>query len=324
MLSIRSIKLFQWRKQTVMKLLTFKHEMGPHLGVVLDEERVLDITLAWKPQSGLSNETGAPSSVRALISLGDDALEVVRELIDKARGGQGDAIVDLASLEFLPPIPRPSKNIFCVGRNYRAHIIEGNVARGRDPNDFPKAIEFFSKPPTAVVGHGAPVKRHADLTEMLDYEVELGIVIGKRGTNIKREDALNHVFGYTVVNDITARDLQALHGQWFKGKGLDTTCPIGPVVAHRSSIPNPGTLQLRLFVNDELRQDANTSDMLFDVSQVIEQLSKGLTLEPGDVIATGTPSGVGLAMNPPRSLAVGDRVRASIEGIGELVNTIVE
>ncbi|MFA7667274.1 MAG: fumarylacetoacetate hydrolase family protein [Burkholderiaceae bacterium] len=307
-----------------MKFLTFKHQTEPHLGVLLDNERILDLTRAWSQQAHRLSDTAAPTSVGALIRLGDDAIAVVAALVDAARSAQGSPVTALATAELLPPVIRPGKNVFCVGRNYREHIIEGNLARGRDPHDFPKAIEFFSKPPTTVVGHGASVKRHAGITAMLDYEVELGIVIGKRGADIRREDALDHVFGYTIVNDITARDLQALHGQWFKGKGLDTTCPIGPVVAHRSVIANPNALELTLFVNDELRQKANTSDMLFDVSQVIEQLSKGLTLEPGDIIATGTPSGVGFAMTPPRSLAVGDRVRAGIEGIGELVNTIVD
>src|SRR5690606_34555956 len=180
----------------------------------------------------------------------------------------------------------------------------------------------FSKPPTAVVGHGAKVRRYAELTDSLDYEVELAIVIGKRGTNIAREDALSHVFGYTIVNDITARNLQQRHGQWLKGKGLDTTCPMGPVVVHRSAIDNANNLDVSLSLNGELRQSDNTSSMIFSVETIIEQLSAGMTLEPGDVIATGTPKGVGFAMTPPSCLAVGDVVSATVQHIGTLTNTI--
>ncbi|MBP6307974.1 MAG: fumarylacetoacetate hydrolase family protein [Giesbergeria sp.] len=224
----------------------------------------------------------------------------------------------------LAPLPRPGKNVFCVGRNYRLHIIEGNLAAKRDPNDFPKAAEFFSKPWTTVIGPGDSIQRHAKHTRILDYEIELGIVIGKGGVDIARESALEHVFGYTIINDVTARDLQKRHGQWFKGKGLDTTCPMGPWVVHRSAVPDAQALHMELDVNGEVRQNASTQDMLFDVPAIIEQLSAGLTLHPGDVIATGTPSGVGFAMTPPRCLEPGDVIRARIDGLGELVNTVVD
>jgi len=210
-----------------------------------------------------------------------------------------------------------------VSRNYRDHIIEGNIANGRPANAFPEAIEFFSKPRTAVVGHGAKVYRHAGLTNSLDYEVELAIVIGKRGVNIDRANALDHVFGYTIVNDVTARDLQKRHGQWLKGKSLDTSCPMGPVVVHHSAIADPNRLDVGLTVNGEERQNENTSSMIFSIEAIIEQLSAGLTLEPGDVIATGTPKGVGFAMSPPRCLEPGDVVSAWVEGIGTLTNTVV-
>ena len=224
----------------------------------------------------------------------------------------------------LAPLPRPGTNVFCVGRNYRLHIIEGNLAAKRDPNDFPKAAEFFSKPWTTVIGPGDSIQRHAKHTRILDYEIELGIVIGKGGVDIARESALEHVFGYTIINDVTARDLQKRHGQWFKGKGLDTTCPMGPWVVHRSAVPDAQALHMELDVNGEVRQNASTQDMLFDVPAIIEQLSAGLTLHPGDVIATGTPSGVGFAMTPPRCLEPGDVIRARIDGLGELVNTVVD
>jgi 2-keto-4-pentenoate hydratase/2-oxohepta-3-ene-1,7-dioic acid hydratase in catechol pathway len=305
-----------------MKLLTFAHADETRLGGMLDDDRVVDLTQAWSAYDHSLSEVQAPSEVFDVICLGEPALEAVRGLMEQA-GEEGAFIFSAEDLSILSPIPNPSKNIFCVGRNYRAHIVEGNLARGRAADDFPKALEFFTKSPTTVVGHRASVSRHAAHTRMLDYEVELGIVIGKAGRDIQPEQALDHVFGYTVVNDITARDLQALHGQWFKGKSLDGTCPIGPVVTLKAAIENPNLLNLELDVNGELRQSANTSDMLFDVPNIIAQLSAGMTLEPGDIIATGTPSGVGFAMEPPRSLEPGDVIKARIESIGELVTTIL-
>jgi 2-keto-4-pentenoate hydratase/2-oxohepta-3-ene-1,7-dioic acid hydratase in catechol pathway len=303
-----------------MKFLTFSTANAPQgetrLGLHTDAG-VLDLTaLLGKSLSQ------APRDVAQLIALGDAALAQVRELAPAA-GRSGDQLLPHDQVRLLAPIPRPAKNVFCVGRNYKLHIIEGNRAAGRDPNDFPKAMEVFSKPWTTVIGPGAPVRRHANHTRILDYEIELAIVIGKEGVDIPRERALEHVFGYTIVNDVTARDLQKRHGQWFKGKSLDTTCPMGPWVVHRSAVPNVQDLRMQLEVNGETRQDANTSDMLFDVTAIIEQLSAGLTLHPGDVIATGTPSGVGFAMTPPRTLEAGDVMRLRIDGLGELVNPVV-
>lgn len=304
-----------------MKLLTFTLEGEMRLGAMLDGGQVIDLSKVWASAAHPHQATVPPASVMDVIALGDQALGALRFLIDNARK-EKEFLLPVDNIDFAAPIPFPRKNIFCVGRNYKAHIIEGNVARGRDPNDFPKALELFTKPPTAVVGHKAVVSRHADITDLLDYEVELAIVIGKLGRDIPVERAYEHVFGYTIVNDITARDLQARHGQWFKGKSLDGTCPIGPVVVLKSVIDDPNNLNLSLSVNGEVRQSANTSDMLFDVAHVISEVSAGMTLEPGDIIATGTPSGVGLALTPPRSLQPGDVLSARIDHIGELVTII--
>ncbi|MGI4816207.1 MAG: fumarylacetoacetate hydrolase family protein [Janthinobacterium lividum] len=305
-----------------MKLLTYLAASQPTLGVVINDTQVLNVSAAWDGAGG-GAAVGAPRTVLDLIELGDAGLEQLRQIVARDAQTPGERL-PLSGLQWLAPIPLPRKNVFCVGRNYREHIIEGNLARGRDPHDFPKALEFFSKAPTTVVGHRAPVKLHGGITKMLDYEIELGIVIGKGGVNISRENALEHVFGYTIVNDVTARDLQALHGQWFKGKTLDTSCPIGPYIVHRSAVPDAQALQLELDVNGELRQQSSTSSMLFGVPEIIEQLSAGLTLSPGDIIATGTPSGVGFAKTPPLALKAGDVMRARIAGFGELENTIVE
>jgi len=304
-----------------MKFLSFKvgADDQPRLGVMLEAGNVLDIS-AVRLALPDAQAAKVPASMKALIEGGAEAIGVLETLLSDSTLHKHVVAAD--TLTFLAPIT-PSKNVFCVGRNYREHIIEGNIASGRPADSFPEAIEFFTKPPTAVVGHGASVSRHAALTKSLDYEVELAIVIGKRGVNISEAQALDHVFGYTVVNDITARDLQKRHGQWFKGKGLDGTCPMGPVIVHHSAIANPNALQLSLDVNGEQRQNASTDEMIFTVQAVIAQLSAGMTLEPGDVISTGTPKGVGYAAKPPRCLEVGDVVTARVEGIGELVSTIV-
>ncbi|MGE4451806.1 fumarylacetoacetate hydrolase family protein [Castellaniella sp.] len=302
-----------------MKFLSFIEQAMPRLGLLTEDDTVIDLTamLAASPDHRLPF---MPANVSELIALGEPGMRAVSACLDRHLDA-GQSGLKLADVQIAAPLLM-KKNVFCVGRNYRDHIIEGNLARGRPADQFPTAIEFFTKPPTAVVGHLAKVRRHADLTDSLDYEAELAIVIGRRGCDISRDAALDHVFGYTIVNDITARDLQQRHGQWFKGKGLDTSCPMGPVVVHRSAIPNANDLAISLTVNGELRQSDNTASMIFDVPAIIEQLSAGMTLEPGDVIATGTPKGVGFAMTPPVCLQPGDVVSATVQHIGTLTNTL--
>lgn len=304
-----------------MKFLSFTEGRERRLGLLEESGNVVDLTALLRgfPEHGLP---GVPTDVSELIELGEPALDAIRTCL-ACRGDAARESRSLDQIRVLAPI-RVKKNVFCVGRNYRDHIIEGNLARGRPADQFPKAIEFFTKPPTAVIGHGDFVQRQAGLTDSLDYEAEFAIVIGRRGRNISRADALNHVFGYTIVNDVTARDLQQRHGQWFKGKGLDTSCPMGPVVVHRSAIDNPNALDVSLTVNGELRQSDNTASMIFSVEDIIEQLSAGMTLEPGDVIATGTPKGVGFARTPPACLRVGDVVSATVQHIGTLTNIVSE
>lgn len=303
-----------------MKFLNFLHTQGPRLGVLLDDTYLLDLTATWPEQP-------APLSVDELIVGGDPALELARYAVLTAQktvtGGDMSGLFVYAETTILPPVALAGRNIFNVGRNYRDHIIEGNLANGRPADAFPAAIEFFTKPRTALVGHLGQVLRHEKLTNSLDYEVELAIVIGKRGCDIPVEQAHEYIFGYTILNDVTARDLQSLHGQWFKGKSLDTSCPLGPVVVHKSAVTNADALALELDVDGEERQNDNTNSMIFNVATVIAQLSAGMTLLPGDVISTGTPKGVGFAQRPPRCLQVGQTIRARIQGIGELTNTII-
>jgi 2-keto-4-pentenoate hydratase/2-oxohepta-3-ene-1,7-dioic acid hydratase in catechol pathway len=207
-----------------------------------------------------------------------------------------------------------------VGRNYKLHIEEGARARGV-PAEYPPVPEFFTKPATSVIGTGAEVRLPAN-TQKLDYEVELAFVVGRTGSDISVADAHSHIFGFTVLNDITARDLQRAHGQWFKGKGLDTTCPIGPWIVTADEFEVTAEHRLWLSVNGEMRQDAFISDMLFDCAHILSSLSSGMTVEAGDIITTGTPSGVGLGLDPQIWLKNGDVIEAGIDGIGSITNTV--
>jgi 2-keto-4-pentenoate hydratase/2-oxohepta-3-ene-1,7-dioic acid hydratase in catechol pathway len=306
-----------------MRLITFDAGQGGRPGVHLDEATILDLDAALARAPALGQ---APfGSLHALIGRGAAALAAIARLQEMAAGGELEAVkVRAADVRMLAPIPRPAKNVFCVGRNYVEHIAEGARAQ-KIALDLPEFPVFFSKPPTAVIAPNEAIPVQVEVSTKIDYEVELAVVIGKAGRNIKASDAFDHVFGYTIVNDITARDLQRRHGgQFLKGKGLDGSCPMGPAIVTRDAIADPGQLGIRLWVNDELRQDGNTRDMIFTIAALIESLSEGLTLEPGDILATGTPSGVGYAMSEPQFLKDGDVVRCELEGIGRLVNPVTE
>lgn len=267
---------------------------------------------------------GAPDlgSMLDLIAGSDVALDAVRALVAEAEAGQhADAILP-AGAALMAPIPVPRKNVFCVGRNYAEHIAEGERAQNQKigVTEYPV---FFTKPPTSVVPPEGDILTFPSVSQATDYEVELAVVIGKPGRNIAKQDAYEHIFGYTILNDITARDIQRRHGgQYFKGKGLDGSCPIGPYIVTADAIRDPHALSIGLSVNGEQRQNGNTSDMIFDIPTLIASISEGLTLEPGDIIATGTPSGVGYAMEPPRFLKDGDTVVCDIQDLGTLKNIV--
>jgi len=235
----------------------------------------------------------------------------------------GGAAIALSAVRLEAPIPRPRRNVWCVGRNYHAHAKELSASVFKDsPKDTQAWPIVFTKVPETVVGPGVDVQLPGAVSQQIDYEAELAIVIGKGGKNIRREDALKYVFGYTIVNDVTARDVQMRHQQWDLGKSFDTFCPMGPWIVTADELDGSDT-RVRLWVNDELRQDAQTRDFIFDIPAVIENCSRGITLLPGDVIATGSPAGVGMGMNPPRWLQHGDLVRIEIEGLGTLSNRFV-
>ena len=249
-------------------------------------------------------------------------------VIESLAGGQAlPAVaqrVALAEVELIAPLPAPRRNLFCVGRNYQAHAKELRETVFKDNAQVVDAWPIvFTKVPETVVGPGAAVTLPGAVSKQIDYEAELAVVIGRGGRNIARADAMAHVFGYTIVNDVTARDVQMRHSQWDLGKSFDGFCPMGPWIVSADELDGTDT-RVRCWVNDELRQDARTTDLIFDIPTLIETCSRGITLYPGDVIATGTPAGVGMGLKPPRWLQAGDRVRISIDGIGTLENTFIE
>ncbi|MEA3083603.1 MAG: hypothetical protein QOC89_1300 [Paraburkholderia sp.] len=231
----------------------------------------------------------------------------------------------LAGVTVLAPIDQPRRNIFCVGKNYHDHAEEfsksGFDKSAQAGEHIPEAPVVFTKPASTVIGPGARIPRHAAVTQQLDYETEIGVVIGKAGRGIRKADALAHVFGYTLINDVTARDLQKLHRQWFLGKSLDGFCPMGPYLVTADEF-DPANIDVRCWVNGELRQSSNSRDLIFDIPTLIETISAGIELQPGDVIATGTPAGVGIGFNPPRFLQTGDVVRMEIPRVGILENEV--
>ncbi|HVN98533.1 MAG TPA: fumarylacetoacetate hydrolase family protein [Steroidobacteraceae bacterium] len=282
------------------------------------EGRVLDLAAAGRR----INEAADLGSVLSIIRGGDASHGALQRIA--SRGEEfADAWLDLDQLQLLAPIPVPLRNVHCVGRNYLDHIKEGYAAAGREAK-LPEVPQFFTKATGTVNSPYGDVRLDSRLTELFDYEVELALVIGRAGRDIPAASAMEHVFGYTVANDFTARDLQRRHQQWFKGKSLDGSCPLGPCIVDRAEIGDPATLELSLSVNGEERQRARVAEMIFDIPAIIASLSAGMTLEPGDIILTGTPSGVGFAMQPPRALKGGDLVVARIDRIGELRNRIVE
>ncbi|MDP9992299.1 2-keto-4-pentenoate hydratase/2-oxohepta-3-ene-1,7-dioic acid hydratase in catechol pathway [Variovorax boronicumulans] len=244
-----------------------------------------------------------------------------------ARGGSlpeaSGPAVDLGEVVLDAPLPKPRRNLWCVGRNYHAHAKELSASVFKD--NAAKTDEWpivFTKVPECVVGPHDEVLVPAGVSAQIDYEAELAVVIGKGGKNIARDAAMSHVFGYTVVNDVTARDVQMRHGQWDLGKSFDTFCPMGPWIVTADEFDGTKT-RVRCWVNGELRQDGPTENMIFDIPTLIETISRGITLYPGDVIATGTPAGVGMGMNPPRYLRAGDVVRVEIDGLGAIENKFV-
>ncbi len=238
-------------------------------------------------------------------------------------GSRPELAICLDEVKFLAPIPAPRRNIVCLGKNYADHVNEIKGLTG-GTGAVPKAPIYFTKATHTIIGPEDVILRHEGITEKIDYEVELAIVIGKAGTNINPQDAEDYIFGYTIANDISARDLQTEHNQWFKGKSLISHCPLGPWILPKFLAPFPVHLDIRCYINGEIRQNSNTSNLIFDIPTIISDLSRGYMLMPGDIILTGTPAGVGMGFDPPKFLKPGDEVCSVIDGIGSLFNTVEE
>jgi 2-keto-4-pentenoate hydratase/2-oxohepta-3-ene-1,7-dioic acid hydratase in catechol pathway len=259
-----------------------------------------------------------PADILGVIDGGAGVLERLHELASAAP--TAGAIRNLAGLDILSPLDPPRGNVLAIGRNYQKHAEEG--ARALNTEVGPPTI--FTKAITTIAGPYANISVDASVSVQVDWEVELGVIIGRRGANIKRSDALTHVFGYTVINDVTARDMQhGWGGQWFKGKSLDGSCPVGPWVLTKDEVADVQDLHLQLRINGQVKQDASTRDMIYPVDAIIEWLSVGMTLLPGMLIASGTPEGVGFARTPPEFLQPGDVMETEIDGVGLLRNAVV-
>jgi len=288
-----------------MKILTFSHNGIVKAGFMAEDDIV----------SVCVSGDGADMAVRHLVESGTDIKKWANQEVER---------VALADIQVRAPMPELRRDIFCVGKNYRAHAAEFHSS-GFDAGsseEVPTAPVIFTKATTSVIGQGDEIRATLDPTETVDYEGELGVVIGKRAFQVSKADAYNYVFGYTIVNDVTSRQLQKKHNQWVIGKGLDTFAPMGPVVVTADEVGDVTDLELETWVNGELRQKVQVSDLIFDIPTLIETISATMTLLPGDVIATGTPVGVGIGFNPPRYLKAGDEVSVSISKIGTLSNPV--
>ena len=291
-----------------MKIVAFHHQGQPGVGIVsadLQHVQPFDLPAAQRESGAL-----------CIIEL-------------QARGESFPPLlpsIALSDIQMTAPLPKPRRNIFCVGKNYFAHAREfagsGFDSSAKAGEDIPDCPIYFTKVPESVVGPGAAIMMPpAEVSTAIDYEAELTIIIGRGGKGIAAKDAMSHVWGYTIINDVTARDWQSRHKQWLMGKSFDTFCPMGPWLVSADECDGTNTM-VRCYINGELRQNASTTDLIFGIPKLIETLSAGITLYPGDVIATGTPVGVGIGFKPPKYLVAGDVVRVEIDGIGILENTL--
>lgn len=293
-----------------MKLVTFSRNGGRRLGALVDST-VIDLA---------AQDALIPTDIYAFIAGGS----AMRDRAQAAIGG-AKARISLSTVKLEAPIPRPNRNIVCVGKNYHEHAEEFALSgfdRSGAKSAVPEAPIFFTKAPNSVIGPEAPIPGYLDPTNSVDYEGELAVVIGEGGRNIPTERAYDHIFGYTIVNDVTARTLQQKHNQWFLGKSIDGFCPMGPAIVTRDEVGDVTRSGLQTRVNGELRQDTMVARLIFDIPYLIATLSRTMTLQPGEVIATGTCAGVGIGFKPPKFLKRGDVVEISIDGLGVLRNPV--
>ncbi len=294
-----------------MHFVTFVKNNKTNVGIIESNDTLIDLSF-YSPE--------IPNDLNQIIE--SNSLEKIKNI---KKNPKAESIVNNKDVTILAPIPVPRRDIICVGLNYHDHAKEFQSS-GYDTNTSKKAAPdhpiIFTKATTSVIGPGESIPSKNDPTNSIDYEGELGLVIGKRSRNIKKADAYGIIFGYTIINDVTARDLQNLHKQWFLGKSPDGFCPMGPAIVTADEIPDATKLKLVTKVNGEVRQDAIVSDLIFDIPTLIETITSTMTLIPGDIIATGTPVGVGIGFNPPKFMKSGDKVSVAISGLGELNNNV--
>lgn len=297
-----------------MKFVTFSQGGKQAAGVISDDGR------------SVINLKAAGIAANTLLDIIDGAAGALGDISRKAAQAPSEATIPLTQCQILAPFPNPRRNIICVGKNYHEHAREFH-ASGFDASAGKDAIPehpiIFSKASTTVIGPGDPVPGSADPTKSVDYEVELAVVIGKTCRNVSKAQAYDQIFGYMIVNDVTSRHLQARHKQWFLGKNLDGFCPMGPWLVTADAIGDVTNLRVTAQINGELRQDALVRDLIFDIPTLIETITSVMTLLPGDIIATGTPAGVGIGFTPPKFLQPGDHMRLEISGLGVLENKVV-
>jgi 2-keto-4-pentenoate hydratase/2-oxohepta-3-ene-1,7-dioic acid hydratase in catechol pathway len=310
-----------------LRLVVFRHALGEpvdRVGLFFPNKgsqggSIVDFTSEYFED--VKELVGRVNSMNKIIEGGEKTLEAIREISKEDLTAQ---FIAARSVLIRPPIS-PIRNIMCVGKNYADHIAEVNNRDSKDGksaiSEHPKFPMFFTKAPQCVIGHEEKVESHSNVTKWLDYEAELAVVIGKECRDVSPQRALDKVFGYTCANDVTARDLQRRHGQFFKGKSLDTFCPLGPCIVPASDL-DPSDLAIKLYLNGDVKQNSRTSKMIFDIPHLIASLSEGFTLYPGDVILTGTPDGVAYAASPPFSVKKGDHMKVEIESIGILENAV--
>jgi 2-keto-4-pentenoate hydratase/2-oxohepta-3-ene-1,7-dioic acid hydratase in catechol pathway len=302
-----------------MRILTFRGDDGARLGVLHGDDLVVDVAELGRS----AGDATLPATMLEAIQQGPDGLQRIRDLAGGAPSTPSPPVTRrLDDVALLAPLSPPVGNVAAVGRNYGKHVEEANRATGRPASQ--STVSFFTKAQTSVAGPVDDLRLDFSISDQMDWEVELGVVIGRTGINISEDRALEHVFGYTVVNDISARDIQMnWGGQYFKGKSVDYSCPSGPWIVTKDEIGDPQSLQLQTLVNGVVKQDANTVDMIAGVAEIVSRLSFGMTLPAGTLIATGTPEGVGFARQPPEFLHDGDVLESYVERIGTLRNRIV-
>lgn len=295
-----------------MKFITFVHKGKEQIGVLsLDESKVMKISKI------LGHER-----YEDMNQFIEEATELDLDIIAQVRINEKELGIPVEEIRYLAPIVTPKHDIICVGVNYDSHLKESTLALKEDLSN-QKTPVYFSKRTTRILGHEEEIRGFFEIDEQLDYEVEVAVIIGKKGMNIPKDQVEEYIFGYSVFNDVSSRHLQRGHLQWYKGKSLDTHSVLGPVILHRSALSLPLKLHVESRVNGEVRQSSSTELFLHDIATIVSDFSRGITLEPGDIIATGTPSGVGMGFDPPRFMKKGDVVECEVEKIGILRNTII-